>query len=149
MQTDRLAAGILHAVGLPAQWNAEYVTDCIAAVAAWKRWSAESAAKWLQARANAAMEQGITVDKWWFINGAYRQDPRPVEVVSSAMPGKPDCDICHGSGWALITVTTKYGKQAEYATVCACRGGARVVTEVAADMPQIGALANAKRMGTP
>ena len=146
MKTDRLAAEILHAIGMPARWNDEFVLDAIAAVAAWRRYSRESAAKWLKARAVAAQELGITVGKWWFINAEYRADPRPVEVNSSDMPGKENCSHCSGSGFRVVQHKNKAGRVGDYAVRCECRGGAPAPKNQAATLPQIGALADAKSM---
>jgi hypothetical protein len=146
MKTDPLAADILHAVGLPAQWNDEFVLATITAVAAWKRWSRESAAKWLRARAVAHMEIGTTIDKWWFVNGDYRVDPRPVEVISSGMAGKPDCRECGGTGWALVSIGVEGGAMQARATKCQCRGGKSVRKMPPVSPGEIGAILDAKKM---
>ena len=146
MAADKAVTAILHACGLPARWNEEFVTESIRAIAAWRRWTQANAARWLLARVTAAEEQGAVIDKWWFVNGEYRHDPRPTDPYAERPPCRPDCPLCGGTGWVIKIITTgANGRQDKRAMRCRNRGGMPVRPAESVE-PQLKELANAKAM---
>jgi hypothetical protein len=146
---------VLHAVGLPAAYNHEFVREAVLAIAAWKRWNTTQAARWLKARAVAAQETGTLVDKWWFVNALYRNDPRPEQTTPAPPMADPNCRRCSGSGWQTIIRAHPSGKVETLATRCRCanRGAGVGFLEPAAPargiralQARIGELANEKAM---
>lgn len=148
MRKIALAMPVLHAVGLPVRGNDEFILDAIEAVASWKRWSHEGASKWLAARARAAQEAGTKVDKWFFVNGDYRDDPRARDAMTERPLGDPNCRACSGSGWRIVARQVGMPQvMRNFAERCGCRANGEKRVE-AATPPQIGALSDAKNMET-
>jgi len=150
-------AAVLHAVGLPAAYNEEFVRESVIAIAAWKRWNQLAAAKWLRARAIAAQEAGTTVDKWWFVNGVYREDPRPRDLTPAPPLYDPQCRTCI-EGWQQVVRAEPSGKVTKFVVRCACvkrvassalnctPGEPASRKDLAVPWKELGALANANRM---
>jgi hypothetical protein len=102
-------------LGWPAKGNCELMADCLTAIQKSKRLSETQAYKYMVRAIKLAKEQGVTVDRMFFMNGVYTHMRPPAKLIE-----KKYCGNCE-AGWVIKQVTNKYGKSERRATPCSCR----------------------------
>lgn len=84
-------------LGWPSKGNSELMADCLAAIGKTKKLSNVQAYKYMLRAIKLAKEQGVTVDRMFFMNGEYAQMRPPAAVPEGRCDA--ECRARHGRGY--------------------------------------------------
>jgi hypothetical protein len=87
-------------LGWPAKNNQELMADCLTSIVKAKRLSEVQAYRYMLRAIGLAKDQGIAIDRIWFMNGEYA-NVRPVAKPTYGYGCNPECKSRHGKGYHL------------------------------------------------
>lgn len=94
-------------LGWPSKGNCELIADCILSIAKARKLSVKQGHDYLVRAITLAGEQGITVDRFFFMEGTYtKMRPTKDEEFKGTFekPGTPVCTLCNNSKWKASSI---------------------------------------------
>lgn len=102
-------------LGWPAKTNSELMHDCLIAIRNSRRITDVQAYKYMVRAIALAKEQGIVIDRLFFMNGIYTSIRPQTKTVEFKF-----CGNCE-AGWLIKEIAEKNGKNGKRAFPCSCR----------------------------